>query len=62
MSDMHVNFLEPDQDLQDKLNYAEVKFSQWTSSWAWMGVFVDLLLRITVCSDEAFRGARRNKL
>ena len=25
---MHVNFLEPDQDLQDKLNYAEVKFSQ----------------------------------
>ena len=28
MSDMHVNFLEPDQDLQDKLNYAEVKFSK----------------------------------
>ena len=28
MSDMHVNFLEPDQDLKDKLNYAEVKFSQ----------------------------------
>ena len=28
MSDMHVKFLEPDQDLQDKLHFAEVKFSQ----------------------------------
>ena len=25
---MHINFLEPDQDLQDQLDYAEVKLNQ----------------------------------
>ena len=28
MSGMHVNFLEPDKDLENQLDYAEVKLSQ----------------------------------